>query len=74
MPHLLRCGATRCAPAPRLTLAFVRLGVLKQTRLVKECLHRFCAPCIERSLRIKCVCAVETALWRHALLTRALTL
>ena len=27
-------------------------GVLKQTRLVKDCLHRFCAPCIERSLRI----------------------
>jgi len=30
-------------------------GVLRNTRLAKECLHRFCAECIERSLRLKCV-------------------
>ena len=36
-----------CTPPPRAPLA----GVLKDTRVVKDCLHRFCAACIEKSLR-----------------------
>ena len=70
--HLLWCGAGACearrACGADAAARFVRRlpGVLKQTRLVKDCLHRFCAPCIERSLRIKCARAAQHSVGARA--------
>jgi len=46
--------ALAAAPCPSTDLTRWPAAVCKNTRLVKECLHRFCMECIEKSLRMKC--------------------